>query len=461
MTCRQYLIALAAAALLAPGCASMTLPTLASGDPKTPGTPAWWSRHKKTAEMVPGSGYRVEGVDGYFDGNGVPINSRVAKVVDKPEDGGGGLLGDASFQKAVGNLKERVGLGPNQKEAERQFELGEANFRGQHFDEAADNFKATANGWPNSALAQDALFAYGESLFFAERYPQANNAYEELLRKYPNSRHLDKAVTRQFAIARYWEQYADYDPDWVVTPNVTSKRLPLFDTLGRALKTYENIRLNDPTGPLADDAIMATANSYFRHGRFNDADYQYELLRKEYPRSDHQMNAHILGLQCKLRRYQGPDYDGTPLEEAKQLVKQQRMQFGGELDAKYRQSLATIEAQIQRELATREFTMAKHFDDIAEYGSAKFYYGQVLKNYPTTPLAEQSRERLTALDGKPDRPEPKLAWLINRFPENSERKAVHQVPLIEDSSLMPPGSETPMLATPAQEGSPNGPPIRR
>ena len=73
-------------------------------------------------------------------------------------------------------------------DAQRQFELGEANFRGQHFDEAADNFKAAAAGWPDSALAQDALFAYAESLFFAESYPKANNAYEDLLRKYPNSK---------------------------------------------------------------------------------------------------------------------------------------------------------------------------------------------------------------------------------------------------------------------------------
>ena len=122
------------------------------------------------------------------------------------------------------------------------------------------------------------------------------------------------------------------------------------------------------------------------------------------------------------------------------------MQFGGELDAEYKQALAEIEAQITRELATRDFTMAKHFDDIEEYGSAKFYYGQVVKNYPSTPLADQSRERLAALGGEPDRPEPKLAWLIDMVPESSERLAVKQVPLIEDSSLTPPGANEPMMA---------------
>jgi TolA-binding protein len=473
MSRRILLAALVAATVGAAGCASLGLPSpslpgTAKGDPKTPGTPAWWKKHKSTAVMVPNKGFQVEGADGFYDQNGLPINSRVAKVVEK-KDQAGGLLNDTGLTSTVDTLKASVGLGPDQHEAQRQFDLGEANFRGQHFDDAAANFKAAADGWPDSSLEQDALFAYGESLFFAERYPKSNDAYEKLLKKFPNSRHMDKAITRQFAIARYWEKYADYDPDWVINPNLTSRRLPLFDTLGRAIKVYENIRLNDPTGPLADDAIMATANSYFVRGRYNDADYQYDLLRKEYPRSEHQAKANILGLQCKMHRYQGPDYDGTPLEEARQLVKQQRTQFSGELDPEYKKSLVEIEGQITKALATREFEMAKHFDDIDEFGSAKFYYGQVVKEYPATPLADQARERLLALGGEPDRPEPKLAWLIDLVPENTERTAVAQVPLIETASpgIDVPGSGTPMMATvpgsttTTPGDAPSAPPIRR
>ena len=44
----------------------------------------------------------------------------------------------------------------------------------------------------------------------------------------------------------------------------------------------------------------------------------------------------------------------------------------------------------------REFTMAKHFDDIDEYGSAKFYYGQVheeLSQYASWPTKRASASR--------------------------------------------------------------------
>ena len=249
-----------------------------------------------------------------------------------------------------------------------------------------------------------------------------------------------------------------------MTPNLIDKTRPLFDTLGRAMKVYENIRLNDPTGPLADDAIMATANSYFRRGRYNDADYQYDLLRKEYPRSDHQFNAHVLGLQCKLRKYQGPDYDGTPLEEAKQLVKQQKIQFAGELDDDQRQRLAEIDGQVNRELATREYGMAEHFDDLEEYGSAKFYYAQVVeelsrpRRWPSRPASG-----IAALGGVPDRPESKLG--VAGRPGAGKRRASRRRRRCRWSR---PRDETPLLgrasrddAAPTQGDAASGPTIRR
>lgn len=417
-----------AAVLLAPGCASLNVPM--PGDASAPvGTPQWWRAHKKKAVFEgPGVGYSVAGVPGHFDQQGRPLTAKVAKVVPT-KDGDGGLLGDADFKKTVSGFKEQIGLGPDQTQAKLDYAAGEDLFRHEKYAEAAARFKEAASQWPESQLEQDALFQMGESLFFAEKYPDANNAYEKLIRKHPNSPHLDKIITRQFSIARYWDEYHNYNPNWVLTPNFFHKTRPLFDTIGRSMKTYENIRINDPTGPLADDAIMATANSYFLRGRFNDADQQYDLLRKDYPRSDHQYEAHLLGLRCKLAKYQGPDYDGTPLEEAKTLVKQLKQQFSGRLDEQQRAQLAKVDGEVRRELATRDFKLAQHYDNTKQYGSARFLYGQVVKEHPQTPIAQQANERLMALQGLPDKPSSSLDPVLNLLPENAERAAIADVPM--------------------------------
>jgi TolA-binding protein len=439
MLCTPRLFsAICAAALVLPlGCAALHLPSPSwSGDKNAPpGTKPWWKANEKTAIFDPGKGFRVEGTPGYFDQQGRPVNARVAKVVDKQEKDHGGLLGDVGFKEKVSGLKESVGLGPNQQQAQAEFDEAEKLFRSEKYNQAASLYKKAAAGWPDSQLEQDAMFMLAESYFFANRYSKASNAYEALIRKYTNSQHLDKCVARQFAIARYWEQIGQYKPHWAMTPNFFDKTRPLFDTVGRAMKNYDNIRIDDPTGPLADDSIMAMGNSYFVRGRYYDSDEQYELLRKEYPRSDHQFEAHILGLQSKLRKYQGSSYDDTPLREAKLLAKQLKIQFAGKMKPDQREEIVEIEAQLNKELANREFLMAKHYDDIKEFGSAKFYYAQVMKDFPQTPLAEQSRTRLAAMGELPDRPSSSLDPILNMLPESAERRAIAQVPRVPESDI--------------------------
>ena len=415
-------------------------PSLA-GEAAPPGTPDWWKKHKGDAEFVPREGFRVEGAPGFYDQEGRPIKTRVAKVVQQDKKNVG-LLKDVNFTQSVNDWKSQVGLGPDQQLAEKAYAAGEDFFRREQYGEAAKQFKQTIARWPNSQLEQDSRFYLGESHFFGDDYPAAIESYEGLLEQYPNSPHLDKIVKRQFDIARYWEQHHQHSPHWPVTPNLVDNTRPLFDTLGNAMKAYENIRLNDPTGPLADDAIMATANSYFLRGRYNDADYQYSLIRSEYPRSKHQFEAHLLGLQCKLRKYQGPDYDGTPLEEAKKLAKQLRVQFAGELSSEERERLAENLAKLNRNLAERDMKLAKYYDDTKYYRSAKFYYAKIVRDFPGTPIAEQAQARYQELGGEPDAPATKLEWLVNVFPENAERQAIAQVPLLGAKSKIRPASQS-------------------
>ena len=441
---KPLLSAFTAAALLsAGGCAALKPPPLPwQGNPDAPvGTADWWKANKKKAVFEPGKGHQVAGVEGYFDDQGRPINARVQKVVTKSDEGSG-LLGDTGFKERVAGIKETVGLGPDQTQAQKDFDEAEELFRREEYADAAKLYKSAYKGWPDSQLEQDAMFKHAEAQFFASNYSKASNAYEALARKYPNSPHLDKVITRQFSIARYWEQYHNYNPNWFVTPNFIDRTRPLFDTIGRSMKNYENIRLNDPTGPLADDAIMAMGNSYFLRGRYGDADLQYELLRKEYPRSDHQYDAHILGLQCKLRKYQGPSYDGTPLEEAQVLVKQLKVQFNGQLDNDQRERLVETEALLKKEIATRDYQMAQHFDGIEQYGSARIYYARVMNEFPNTPLAEQSKVRLAEIGGEPETPTSMIEPLLDMLPENSERTKMATVPLVQpDTPATPVRSE--------------------
>ena len=431
----KHFLALTALVLLMPsGCAAVNLnPTtwqvpLFAREGAAVGTPAWWKQQKGKAEFVQDEGFRVPGVEGYFDQDGHPMRTKVAKTIKHEKSKG--LLQDVNVSATVADLKTQVGLGPDEQQAKLAFAKGEDLYQREKYAEATKQFKQTIARWPATSLAQDAMFLMAESQFFHHDYPDAVESYDRLLKDNPNSKHLDKIVRRQFDIARYWEAHHQKNPHWATTPNMFDNTRPLFDTLGRSLKVYENIRLNDPTGPLADDAIMATANSFFLRGRYNDADYHYELIRNEYPRSDHQFEAHLLGLKCKLSKYQGPNYDGTPLLEAKKLVKQIKIHFAGKLNDEERRLIELDEAVVQKQLATRDWKLAKFYEENGYNASAKFYYAKVIRKFSGTPIANEAQQSYAALKDLPEQPPARLESLTNLFPENAERQAIAQVPLI-------------------------------
>src|SRR5262249_4485589 len=159
-------------------------------------------------------------------------------------------------------------------------------------------------------------FLQAECYFFADRYSAADDAYGELLKKFPNTRHLNFCITRQFAIARYWQDLDRHSHRWALVANFTDRKQPMFDTRGHAINTMDKVGVNDPHGPLAASAIMAIAQQYYLDHRFEDADYYFTLLRTDYPKSRYQYQAHLLGIQCKLQKYQGANYNSKPIEEA-------------------------------------------------------------------------------------------------------------------------------------------------
>jgi len=207
------------------------------------------------------------------------------------------------------NVKKRwkklVGRGPNEPVARDALAEADTLFREAKYAKAIPKYKVAIDRWPDSVIEEDAMWQLAECWFFTDQYPKAEDQYDELVKKYANTRYLDRIAQRQFVIAQYWIAIDQKRHLPLLVPNLVDRSRPLFDTRGRALKAYDHVRINDPRGSLADDSIMAQANAHFMDRQWMDADYFYGLLRTEYPDSDFLLQAHLLGLQAKLRAYQG------------------------------------------------------------------------------------------------------------------------------------------------------------
>ncbi len=289
------------------------------------------------------------------------------------------------------------------------------------FAQAAKQFTEASERWPDSALEEDAMFMAGEAYFFADMYPKANEAWEKLLKKYSNSKHLDAIESRRFAIAQFWLDLHNKDPESFWEFNWLDPTRPTRDTFGNSVRVYDRIRLDDPTGKLADDATLAAGNAYFAKQQYLDADSFYTDLRKTFPSSEHQYRAHLLGLKAKLLSYEGTDYSGTPLDEAEKLIKQIQRQFPQEA-AQEREYLARAYAEVRFKKAEREWNLAQYYDRRREYGAARFYYDILTKDFAETPFAEKARARMGEVASEPPVQPQRLQWLVDAFPKEENSK---------------------------------------
>ncbi|MGM0488974.1 MAG: outer membrane protein assembly factor BamD [Planctomycetota bacterium] len=364
------------------------------------------------------------------------LAARPSSAMDRdPDEGSDTSLGFSDFSPSnIGaTIKELAGQGPDQQVAQELYEEAEDIYnkaiaaRGERvervdddtrdmFVQASNKYAAAAGRWPNSALEENALFRAGESMFFADRYVQANEHFEELLENYPNSRYLDWVGARRFEIAQYWIDLDTADGSPLISLKLENKERPWSDTFGHAIRVYDRMRLDDPTGKLADDATIAAANAYFIRGNYVDADQYYTDLRRNFPSSEHQFMAHYLGIQAKLRGYRGPEYTGEVLDEAEKLVKQIRRQFPTE----YRRREAEVEKayrEIRYRQAEREWNLVEYYHFRRQYGAARFYCDLIVKEFPDTPFAEKARLKMVECAGKPRTPPQRLAWLVELFPD--------------------------------------------
>jgi outer membrane protein assembly factor BamD (BamD/ComL family) len=291
----------------------------------------------------------------------------------------------------------------------------------------------------------DAMYNAGESFFFADDYPQANLCYEKLVKAFPNNRYLDAVDKRRFAIAKYWLDLNHHSPEPLYYVNWINKTRPWRDARGHGLRVYDKIRIDDPTGKLADDATLAAGNEHFANGRFYKADDYYTDLRKAYPTSEHQFTAHFLGIKAKLKSYYGPAYGGTALDETEKLIKQTRRQFPREAE-KEREFLDKSAAEIRFRKAEQLTLLARYYDRRAEYRAAEHYYARVVNEFRDTPLAQRAEERIGRIAGLPPKPTQMLPWLVALFPESDKVK-----PLLKATQQAQPPPETQLAEQPASQ----------
>ena len=294
-------------------------------------------------------------------------------------------------------------------------------FKDEKYDEAQKAFKKVAKKYKKSEIREDALFMEAEAAWKQEHFATAHDAYAVLLKEYPSTRHLNVVSERMFKLGRMWLDFPEVaslgeiqrvnfdeptkalpseEPPKVpkapplFVPNFRDKSKPLFDTPGNGVAALSAVWMNDPTGPLADDAMMLVASYHARKGNYVEADRYFQMLRETFPNSPHVQNAFVLGSHVKLMSYQGPAYDSRALQDA-QLLKESTLKLYPNLpDAeRMKEELALIEESKALEV----WSHAKFYMKKGNKRASAIFCHEVITGFPKSRYADEARALLVQL----------------------------------------------------------------
>ncbi len=333
---------------------------------------------------------------------------------------------------------------------QRRADAARKLFDEKKYAEALTRYKAIAKKYPESSAGEEAWFRIGECHFAMGEFPAAQDAYDKLFVDYPSTKYVADSSRRLFTIARTWLEITDpagqsqiktvsqeneiegpkpessaSDPSvkYGLIPNFLDKSRPVFDTKGRARNALKSIWLNDPTGPLADDALMLTASYYMRRENYIEADRYFEILREEYPDSPHLEDAFVLGSHVKQLSYRGPFYDGTSLASASNLKERTLQLFP---DSEDRQQIRKDLQRLHLLEAQRAWSRVDFYRRKDNPRAVAIQCMQVITEFPQTRYAEMARTEIRRINPAAVRGLPGVAEFMQSLP--SARESATETP---------------------------------
>ena len=328
-----------------------------------------------------------------------------------------------------------------------------------NYEAAAKQYKNIAEKYKETAIGEEAQFRLAECYFALNKLPAAQDGYDQLFTDYTSTRYVKQASERLYTIAQQWLDMSDpkhrsnirtvsaveiayevpedvapepTDPTLRVPllPNFHDRTRPVFDTRGRAIKALKSIWLNDPTGPLADRALVMTARYHLRRRDYIEADRYFKILREEYPDSEYFKEAHMLGSHVKLMSYQGPAYDGAALTGADQLAAKTLNLFP---DATERQQLRVDRQKMYELQAQRDWEDIQYYEKKESDPAVAIMCIRLISRFPDTEHAVRARDRLTRIDPETVLHLPEVSDAIRKLAEPYRPAPRRDVKTVSDS----------------------------
>ncbi len=265
-------------------------------------------------------------------------------------------------------------------------------------EHAQKGFANIKKKYPQTAGDDFDAFVRAEMLFARRKFEPASKQYDVFMNAHPQSPFYESALQRQYAIGRAFLngqkktvlgifRIRDYEAGQEIMEKVA-------DRAGNA--------------PIAQRAMLEISSSLEQRGEFEQAYLNWAEINTRWPTGDIGRDS-LLGMASTMHdAYRGPYFDASMLASAQSYYQQFAGKYPGEAN-----SLAVADRliEINRQMAEKEYQVAKFYDKTYKFRAAKTYYNNVIEKWPDNKLAKSAQK---ALDKMPPR-EQKLAKAQKSF----------------------------------------------
>jgi outer membrane assembly lipoprotein YfiO len=226
-------------------------------------------------------------------------------------------------------------------------------------------------------LEAQALYGYGDRI-------KAFYYCDELMDEHPESRLFYPALSLQYKIADAY--LLGYKQRWL--------GIPMFSGDDEAVEMLFRIQARSPGSPLAEQALLRTADYYYANEDYDFAGDAYGEYVRRYPRSPNVPRAELRQAYSYLAQFAGLHYDSTPVVNARAQLMQMVAEYP---DLAQEEHLPDLLQRIDRTLAQKLYAQGDFYERTHQPRAAAYTYKYIMKNYAQTPAASQAQGRLNKL----------------------------------------------------------------
>ena len=233
-----------------------------------------------------------------------------------------------------------------------------------------------------SPLRDRGLFLEAQALFGYGNRVKAYFYLDELMDEYPESSLFTRALDMQYTIA----------DDFLNGYRRRLLYIPLLGAEEEGVEMMYRIQQRSPGSPLAERALLRTADYYFSDGQYDLATDTYGSYAKNYPRSDKLPRVRLREAFSNLAQFRGLRFDATPVIDARSQLTRIMEQYPQEAES---ENLDEVLKRIDETFARKLLGVADFYTRTHEPKAAVYTFRFLMNTYPDSPEAKAARARLS------------------------------------------------------------------